>query len=59
MFACCNLCYEKYLTSDKKVDEEALKESRKKFNVKSDDWNSIRKNLCMCECHVKGSNIIH
>lgn len=58
MIGCCNLSYVKYINEDGTPDVEAL---RKIANERKQQGKKMPppKELCRCNCHIKGSTIIH
>lgn len=58
MFACCDLCYEKYINEDGTPDVEMLKKiaAERKQQRK---YMPPPKKLCRCNCHIKGEAILH
>lgn len=67
MMPCCGLTYRKYLNADGTVDWDAFAEAviaglppvGSPENTAKSLADALRRRLCRCECHVKGSNIIH
>lgn len=62
-FACCQLCYETYLWDNNgtvEIDVNAVEDAIIKLNpLSEEDKEHLRTNLCMCECHMEGCNILH
>ena len=72
MIACCEICYEKYLTKQEdgtlvvdwekvtQLREQTVLQNEGRLFAKSVQWK-IDNNTppCMCECHVHGSQVIH
>ena len=56
MFACCNLCYVKYIREDGSIDAAVYRKALKERGLKEPN---PEKPICMCLCHVKGSQVIH
>ena len=65
MMACCQLCYEKYITEDGKIDYDRFYESCKThINYLQenrykpvDDQVTIK--VCKCKCHRDGIRMRH
>jgi hypothetical protein len=64
MFACCQLCYEKYIEADGTIDEVRLDQAREKLIVPQVlEKNGIPTDRfvvpCSCPCHKDGMNVMH
>lgn len=53
MFACCALCYEKYIREDGGIDAGKYRKALKEKGLEEPA------DPCMCKCHVEGSQILH
>lgn len=59
MLSCCQLCGQKYLDMDGKVDNTMLERVFKDLNIPPEEQEKILKRLCMCQCHTEGLLVIH
>lgn len=65
-FACCDFCYQKYLSEDKTVDEEFILtnfgDESKCMKVGTElivISSGTKTKLCNCDCHVHGWHVFH
>lgn len=58
MFPCCVLCYDKYINEDGTIDRAVwmtiVLERRRRGRETPDP-----EDLCRCDCHKKGMDILH
>jgi hypothetical protein len=65
MIACCQLCYEKYITEDGNIDYHRFYESCKKHieYLQEHRYKPIDDQLlipvCKCRCHKDGLKVLH
>jgi hypothetical protein len=67
-FACCSLCTGQFRDKDGKIDDFALTEVKAKFVEASTRLGASQRSIeaiktadgsCLCDCHTKGSFVLH